>query len=128
MGKTGLTAALYFSLVFVGGAVVGGVGYRLYSASAKADSGPSQYRQKYMDEMKGRLSLTPEQTTRIEAILDETRAKYREIYQRNKPEMDAIQADQTRRIHETLSPPQQAEFARLREERDRRRKAASPPR
>ena len=74
MGKTGLAAALYFSLVFAGGAVVGGVGYRLYSASAKADSGPSQYRQKYMDEMKGRLSLTADQTTRIEAILDEVLA------------------------------------------------------
>lgn len=127
MGRTGLAAAIYFSLVFLGGAVVGGFGYRLYSSSVKAESGPKEFRQKYMDEMKGRLSLKPEQASKIEVILDETRAKYREIYQRNKPEMDAIQADQTRRIHEVLSPGQQTEFVKLREEREQRRKAAGPP-
>lgn len=128
MSRTGLAAALYFSLVFLGGAVVGGVGYKLYSASAKAASGPTQFRQKYMDEMKSRLALSPEQATKIEAILDETRAKYREIYQRNKPEMDAIQADQTLRIESLLTPAQKTDFSKLREERDQRRKAGQPSR
>ncbi len=116
--------ALYFALVFAAGVVVGGVSYRVYSSSTvNAESGPREYRKKYMAELTSRLSLAPDQASRIEAILDETRAEYRAFHERHKDELDAIQAGQNRRINELLTPDQQREYALFREERDRRRKA-----
>ena len=91
-------------------------------SSVNAESGPQAYRRKYMQEMKTRLSLDGDQASRIEAILDDTRNEYRGFYSRHKEEMDAIQKDQTRRINEVLSPEQQTEYARLRKEREERRK------
>lgn len=117
--------SLYFALVFAAGGVVGGVAYRVYSHSTvNAESGPREYRRKYMAELKARLSLGDAQATRIESILDETRAEYRAFYARHKEEMDAIQAEQTRRINELLTPEQQEEYTAFREERERRRKMA----
>jgi len=115
---------LYFALVFAAGVVVGGVSYRVYSSSTvNAESGPREYRKKYMAEMTSRLSLAPDQASRIEAILDETRAEYRAFHERHKDELDAIQAEQNRRINELLTPEQQREYAQFRAERERRRKA-----
>lgn len=116
--------ALYFALVFAAGAVVGGVSYRVYSSSTvNAESGPGEYRKKYMSELTSRLALEPEQASRIETILDETRAQYRAFHRRHKDELDAIQAEQSRQINELLTPGQQREYTLFREERDRRRKS-----
>jgi Spy/CpxP family protein refolding chaperone len=76
-----------------------------------------------MAEMTSRLSLAPDQASRIEAILDETRAEYRAFHERHKDELDAIQAEQNRRINELLTPEQQREYTQFRAERERRRKA-----
>ena len=70
--------ALYVSLVFASGAVLGVFGHRLYtvsSVSAKAVRNPEEFRKRTMAEMQTRLKLTDDQVLKLNAIMDETRAR-----------------------------------------------------
>ncbi len=68
-----------------------------------------------MEEMRSRLKLSEEQAKQIEAILDDTRDRYR-------AQMRAVQEEQTARIRAVLNPTQQAEYEKMRQEREERRK------
>jgi hypothetical protein len=115
------TIALYMSLVFLCGGVVGGFGYRLYTmeaVSANTRRSPEEFRKRYMAEMQSRLKLSPAQVSKLETILDETRARFRATRDSINPEMEKIREDQQRQIRESLSPVQSAEYEKMREERD----------
>jgi hypothetical protein len=125
------STAFYLVLIFASGAAVGAFAHRLYmvqtvqsvrEASART---PQEYRKQYMQEMKSRLALTSEQEASLGSILDETRHRYRELHERFRPEMRSIQDEQTQKINGILTAAQQAEYARMREERDKRRKKDS---
>jgi hypothetical protein len=129
MNLSKTAVALYVLLVFASGVLVGGLGYRLYTVSPVSASGArnsDEYRRKYLDEMRSRLHITAEQESQLTAILDETRARYREAQDRMKPEMQQIRKEQTDKVIAILSPAQQQEYARMREERDRRRREQDP--
>lgn len=120
--------AFYCTVLFVSGMAVGALSHRYYvqdlvSAQAAPRRGPEQYRREYMAEMQSRLKLTPEQTAQIEAILDDMRNKYRALREELRPREKAMQAEQTARISALLQPEQQAEYERMRVEREARRKA-----
>ncbi|MBN9663490.1 MAG: hypothetical protein J0H49_35145 [Acidobacteria bacterium] len=128
MMRSNSTLALSLILVFASGTVVGALGYRSYSlntVSAKnpPPKSPEDYRREYIAEMQRRLSLQTQQVQKLETILDETRVKYRELRERSKPEMKAIQDAQTAEINAMLTPPQQAEYEKFRKEREEKRKA-----
>jgi len=119
------TLYLPFALVFLSGTVVGGFSYHLYTQSnVKADtrSGPEDFRRRYVEEMRTRLSLDAEQIKKLNGILDETRVQYRAFNERHKDELKIIQDGQVARVNTILSAAQQAEYVKLREERERRRK------
>lgn len=127
--KTGtLRLAFYCTALFVSGMAVGALSHRYYvqdSVAAKTSvrRTPEQYRRAYKAEMQNRLKLTPAQAAQLEAILDETGAKFRALREEQRPIVDALQAEQTARIHALLDPEQQAEYTRMREEREAKRKA-----
>lgn len=126
MKRSSLTIALYVLLVFAGGIGVGAFGHHIYtvktvSATSKKKT-PEDYRRAYMDEMTKRLKLTETQAVNVEKVLDATRDRYRAFRERTKPEMDQIQADQTKAVSEILSKEQMAEYDRMRAEREARRK------
>ena len=79
-------------------------------------------RKMYLQEMKDRLSLSSKQMDDLQVVLDETGAKYRDIREKYRPEMQAIQDEQVARINVLLSAEQQQEYAKLRKERDEKRK------
>lgn len=138
MKRTTLSTALYVSLVFVSGTVVGGFAYRLYTMNSVLASHvppkPDDYRRKYLDEMRSRLSLTNEQVTQMSAILDSTKTRFHDVKAKwdkdakakSKPELKAIQEDQVQKIKAMLSPAQQTEYDALRVEREKRRQSAKP--
>ena len=116
---------LYVALVFLSGIVVGAFGHRLYTVSPVSASGPrspEEYRQKYLSEMRTRVKITPDQEQKLVAILDETRSRYKETRDSVEPKMQQIRQEQVARVNAILSPEQQAEYARMREERDRQRR------
>jgi hypothetical protein len=115
------------TLVFLSGSVAGGFAHRFYTlSSVKAESAPKEYRRKYIEEMTARLKLSSDQVYKVNAVLDATRARYRQVWERSKPEMDTIQADQVRQINALLDESQQGEYTKLRAEREKRRRAGPP--
>src|SRR5262245_9033156 len=116
MKRTTLSTALYVSLVFLSGAVVGGFAHRLYTMkSVFAGPKPDDYRRKYLEEMRGRIGLSAEQLSQVSAIMDSTKARFHEVKakwdkeakERSKPELKAIQEDQVQKIKAILSDVQQ---------------------
>ncbi len=128
MNRSTATLALYMSLVFVSGAAVGAMGHRYFyhqpqvAAQPKGRPSPEEFRRMYMAEMSGRLHLSEDQAAKLGVILDETRDKYRELREKHRPEMKAIQDDQVARIDAILTADQRTEYAKMREERERRKK------
>ena len=121
--KSNWSVALYLFFVFASGVLVGGFGHRLYSAKSVTATGPEDYRAKYVAEVQSRLNLTSDQVDKLNAIMDLTRARVRELRERSRPEMRQIHQEQVDKMNAILSPEQQREYADFRQERERARKA-----
>jgi DNA primase len=116
-----LKAILFAVLLFVSGALVGALGDRYYTAeevSAKTSS--ETFRQRYVSEMKSKLNLSADQVRQLDAILDDTKAKYRTVRDSYRPAMVKIKEDQIRRVKSILTDRQIAAYDQLVSERERR--------
>jgi hypothetical protein len=128
MKRSSLSLALSLLLVFASGIAAGFFGRGYYeSTTVKAATvrprTPEDYRKAYVEEMSKRLALSQTQKVKLDEILDETRAKYREVRERHRPEMKAIQDEQVDKVNGMLTEPQRAEYAKMRAEREAKRKA-----
>jgi hypothetical protein len=126
MKRSNLTLALSLLIVFASGAVVGVVGDRYWGCPKKAvekgPRSPEDYRRAYVEEMNRRLKLTPEQLSKLNVILDETREQFRQLREKQRAEIRLLQDAQTQKINAILTPQQQEEYARMRKEREEKRK------
>ena len=138
MRRATLSSILYVLLVFVSGAAVGGFAYRLYATNQVVAAKPDEYLRKYLDEMHARLSLSNDQLTQLSNIMATTKTRFHDVKAKwdkeakrlRAPEMKAIQEDQIRQINGILTPQQQAEYEKLRAEREAQRQkanSAKPP-
>ncbi len=123
-------SSLIFSLVlvFASGIAVGGVGYHLYTAksvAANAGQSPDKFRSDFITDMKVKLSLSEEQITKVNVVLDQTRLQYKELRDRMKPDMNRIKSEQVEKINALLNPLQQKQYEALRVERDTKSKQKS---
>jgi hypothetical protein len=127
MPKSRLTAALYLSLVFLSGALVGGLSYRLYAVnSVSAITGspkptPEEARRRYMDSIRAKVNLDEQQVEQVNQILDETRAQFDQVRGKMHAESQAIQNRQVEEITAILRDDQKPLYAAFREERERLR-------
>ena len=129
MKRTTLATGLYILLVFLSGAVVGAFAYRLYVVGTVVSAKPDEVRHHILEEMRTRLSLSDDQVKQLNAIMDSTKARYREVKERwdrqskqaAKPELRAITEDQAEKIRAILSEPQRVEYEKYRVERQKRR-------
>lgn len=125
MRRTGLTSALYVLLIFASGALVGAIGQRVYMANVVSAGGPGrpeEYRRRYISDMQERLQLDERQVVQLTAILDSIHEEYRNFRENHKPELQAIQDSQVRKINAILTHDQRAEYDEMREERERLRR------
>ncbi len=127
MKRPSAAIAFYVFLVFLSGAVVGALAYRLYSSSAGGTKStharnPEEYRRKYVAEMRTRLKLNDDQVSRLNVILDATRDRFHAVHERYEPEMKAIQAGQVEQINGILDAAQRVEYEKMRREREKRMK------
>jgi hypothetical protein len=126
--RTALFATV--SLVFASGILVGALGHRYYNLKSVAAIGPApnrspeEYRKRYMTTMRERLKLTDGQQEKLDAILDETRDRYRVFWEKHGDERKQIEDGQVTRVNAILEEGQRAEYAKMRKEREDRRKAA----
>ena len=120
--------ALYLGLIFSGGVAAGVMGSILYtsetvSAKALLTNNNDDWRKKYVESMKTRLSMSDEQLKRLNETLDETRVEYRLLRNRYKPEMDKIHTVQVEKIKKFLMDAQMAEFDKMEREREEKMRA-----
>jgi hypothetical protein len=121
---------LYFLLVFVSGSVVGALGYRTYNPpTARTISlppPPGDWRKQYMDESKARLDLTADQVTELEAIMNDTEARFREARERENQEIRQIRDEHIAKVRKMLSPEQLPKYVQLHAEREAKARQQNP--
>ena len=115
---------LYLFLVFVSGAVVGALGYRTYNPPVARSMGtpPGDWRKQYMDESKTRLDLTEDQIQKLNAIMDDTDAKFRQARERENQEIREIRDEHIEKVKMMLTPEQLPKYLQLHAEREARAK------
>jgi hypothetical protein len=128
MMRSKLSAALYLALVFLSGSLVGAFTYRLYSANTVSATvsrrlDPVEWRRRYMQEMRTQVGTDADQEAQINQILDETGAAFAQIRAREKQAYQSEQDVQIAKILALLRPDQRPLYAKLRAEREARRKA-----
>lgn len=125
MKRSNLSLALYLLAVFVSGGLVGAFGHKLYMVrtvdAASQRRSPAEFRQRYINEMRGRLGLDDGQAARLNEVLDRTRTRFREFNEKHKPELSGIQDAQVSEIQALLRPDQQDRYTAYRLERERKR-------
>jgi hypothetical protein len=127
MPKSRFSAALYLFLVFLSGALVGGLSYRLYAVSTvNAITGgpklsPEEARRRYMENVREKVKLDDRQVEQVNQILDDTRAQFNEIRGKMRAEGQAINNRQIERISAILREDQKPLYAAFRAERERMR-------
>lgn len=127
--RSNLTTAVYLLLVFLSGTLVGVFAYRLYMVNTvlssegvfRAPRSPEEFRRRYLEEMTTRLHLSGEQVQQLREIVDETGQRIREVHERSRPEMKAIDQAQYEKIQVMLTETQRAEYEKMRAEREKRR-------
>jgi Spy/CpxP family protein refolding chaperone len=130
MRRNSFTTILYLAILFLSGVAVGAFGLKLYTLnSVRAGGRPSaeEFKSRYIAEMRARLNLTDDQVNKLGPILDETRNQFRELHEKHRPELKAIQDQQTQRIRALLNDSQQAEYSRFLDEREKQRQRQPHP-
>jgi len=124
MTRKNLPIALYLLLVFGSGAVVGALGYRTYnpptarSGSLNAPQPPSEWRKQYVEESRSRLSLTDDQVAKLNTILDQTEARFRDGREQYNNVIRKIREDHYERVRTILTPDQVPKYEKLHAERE----------
>jgi len=118
MRRSNLTTLLYLVLVFASGMVLGGFANRLYMmktvTAASTPKSRAQFRKDYIQEMRSRLNLTEAQVTELQQIMQATDHRLRDMHK-------GIDDEHAQKVSAMLNDSQKAEYAKMREERERRR-------
>jgi len=127
MKRWNLPIAVYLFLVFVSGGVVGALGYRMYSPpSARSEQhvNPEVWRKQYLDELRTRVNLTPDQIQKMNILLDETDASFNQARAQHHQEIEKIREDHRAKLRTILTADQLPKYDQIRAERDARVKSS----
>ncbi len=119
MRRSNLATLLYLAVVFASGVVVGGFALRLYMANtvgAVAQTHPSRsdLRRMYIQEMQSRLHLSDAQVAQLRQISEATGQRMHDMRK-------TVEDEHVSSVNAMLDAGQKAEYAKMREERDKRR-------
>lgn len=117
-------AVLLVVVLFALGIALGGVGTYVVTTRVQAarpqatpTRGPSHMAMFTRD-----LNLTPEQQSQIQAIMNDTRARYAELHAKLDPEYEQVRHEGRQRIRQVLTPEQQPKFEDLLRQIDEERR------
>jgi len=125
MPKSKISAVIYLGLVFLSGALVGSLSYRLYAMNTvSASSGlpkasPEEFRRHYIEGMRAKVNLDEKQVEQVNQILDETRAQFDQMRAKMRADGEAIQNQQVAKITTILRDDQRPNYAAFRAEREK---------
>jgi DNA anti-recombination protein RmuC len=127
--RSQVSVLLSMFAIFGSGIVVGAFGYHSYTANTVSATAvvpvkkdPEDWRRRYVDAIRTRLNLEQTQLGQLNTILDQTKARFKDLKERQKQETDEIRAEQLERIRGMLTAAQKPEFEKFREERERKMK------
>ena len=112
-------------LVFVLGILAGAFGTRIYLKDrfAHLRKDPKARQAFIMGKLSKELELTPDQKIKVEKIVEQTGAKRREFFLKNRPEIKKIMDEGFLQIKKELNNDQQKKLDVMRAEFKKRRKA-----
>ncbi len=105
-------------LVFALGVALGVVSMRLVQAQSN-----NKGRAELLNKMTRELDLSAEQQKQLEGILEETRGKFRNIYEQIRPQMDQTRQEGRDKIRTFLTADQKDRFESMLRRMDEERKA-----
>jgi hypothetical protein len=114
---TGLALA---ALLFFGGAAVGVLANRYYTMTEVSAKTSETYRHHYVVEMESKLKLTPAQVKQLEAIMDDTKAKYKAVRDSYRPAILQVKNEHIALVKSILTAQQIPGYEQLLSERERR--------
>jgi Spy/CpxP family protein refolding chaperone len=119
--RTGREATALVIVVFVLGIVLGSLGTHYWEDRVWGARLASSGRNNIFEQYTQQLELTPDQQKQLAGIIDDTRAKWRTLYQPLEPQHEEIRQQGRDRIRAILTPEQRPKFEefvrRLDEER-----------
>jgi hypothetical protein len=118
-----LKVILTMSAVFALGAIVGASsGSILVSRNAaSAPLPPEKSKPGIVEKFRARLKLSPEQTQRLESILDETQHEFSQLHLAVKPQFEEIRQKMRSGIRQMLNEEQKREYQAMIRERDQQK-------
>jgi len=133
MPKNRTSALLSLIFVFLSGALVGAVSYRLYMVNTVSGGGvtagqrppkldPEEIRKRRINEMRDKIKLDDDQVARLNTIYDHTRQQFHELKKKGDEEGHAIWENQKEAVRAILKPEQQPLYEQFQREQDEQRK------
>jgi uncharacterized membrane protein YciS (DUF1049 family) len=124
MNQSKFKASMLIAVVFLLGAIVGGsLGTTI--VSRKFASPPEiswrQKRNMILEKFRSRLELTPEQSEKVQAILEQTHQQFRTLGQSIKPQSVEIRNQMRGKVRELLGEDQKSKFEVMTHEYDQRK-------
>jgi hypothetical protein len=122
--KTRREAAVLVIVVFLLGALLGGVGNHVWDQRVRGEQQQSgqKSRDQVVTEFTHELGLTPDQQKQLATIVDDTRAKWRALYAPLEPQHEDIRQQGRARIRAILTPAQLPKFEGFLQRLDEQRK------
>jgi Spy/CpxP family protein refolding chaperone len=116
----GTGASVTMSAVFTLGAIVGASSSSILVSRnpASAQLPPHKSKPGIVEKFKTRLKLTPEQTQRLESLLDKTRHEFSQLHLAVKPQFEEIRQKMRSGIRQMLNEEQKREYEAMIRERD----------
>jgi len=113
-------AGVLVAVVFLLGAVFGGVGTHYWEVRANGGHSTSGYpkHSEIMKQLTEQVGLSGDQEKQVAAVVDDIRARMHELSQQQKPQSDAIRADGRQRIRALLTAEQQPKYEKFLQELD----------
>jgi len=122
MLKSKSSAFFSLLLVFLSGAMVGGVADRLYNAPPAAGHTPDEVRREIIAEMRKEVKVDDQQVEQLNRIYDETQQQFMQVRKKQNAEGRAIWDSQTAQVRAILRPDQVALFDALHAKHEAERK------
>ena len=115
-----LKAILTMSAVFALGAIVGASwgGIVVSRNATSAPLLPQRSKPRMVEKFRTRLNLSPEQTQRMELVLDETQREFSQLHWAVKPKFEEIRQKMRSGIRQMLNEEQKREYEVMIRERD----------
>jgi len=122
--KTRREAAALVIAVFLLGALLGGLGGRLWDQRVRGEQPPQgpRSRDQIVAEFTHELDLTADQQKQLAAVVDDTRSKWKALYAPLEPQHEEIRQRARDRIRAFLTPEQLPKFEEFVRRLDEQRK------